>query len=85
MEILGRDVATEAYRVVHSVDGRDVTAWVPERLTADLTVVGRPSHQTAYVWIANNRARIEAAIESLVRRGRAARAPFDQITLVKEA
>ena len=84
MEILGRDVATECYRVVHSVDGRDVAAWVPERLAADINIVGRPSHQTAYVWIGNNKTRIEAAIESLARKGRTARAPFDQITLVKE-
>ena len=32
MEIKGRDIATESYRVVIGVDGRDVTALVPERL-----------------------------------------------------
>jgi hypothetical protein len=85
MEIHGRDVATESYRVTHDVDGRTVLALVPERLAKDFTIIAdRPSHQTAYVWIAAHKEKIEAAIESLARQGRSPKAPFDQITLIKE-
>ena len=41
MEIKGRDPATECYRVVMTVDGREVTALVPERLAADLETLQR--------------------------------------------
>ncbi|MGI9388579.1 MAG: hypothetical protein ACR2O1_00860 [Boseongicola sp.] len=85
MEIKGRDPATESYRVVVEVDGRDVTALVPERLAADFRVIGsRPSHQTAYVWIAAHRTKIEATIEALARGSTRMKSPFDQITLVRE-
>jgi len=85
MEIKGRDPATESYRVVVEVDGRSVTALVPERLTADFRVIGsRPSHQTAYVWIAAHKAKIEATIEKLARGSTRMKSPFDQITLVEE-
>ncbi len=53
MEVKGRDPATECYRVIHDVDGRSVTALVPEHLAADMHLIGaRPSHQDAYVWMA---------------------------------
>ena len=85
MEIKGRDIATESYRVVVNVDGSPVTALVPERLAADFRVIGaRPSHQTAYVWITGNKDRIEAAVAKLARGLTRPKAPFDQITLVKE-
>ena len=85
MEIKGRDIATESYRIVVEVVGRDVTALVPERLAADLRMIGsRPSHQTAYVWIAAQREKIEAAIAKLARGSTRLKSPFDQITLVKE-
>jgi hypothetical protein len=85
MEIKGRDIATESYRVVVDVDGSSITALVPERLAADLRLIGaRPSHQTAYVWIAANKARIEAAITDLAHGSTRLKPPFDQITLVKE-
>ncbi len=85
MEIKGRDVATECYRVVHDVDGRSVMALVPERLAADVNIIAaRPSHQTAYVWIAANKDRIEKAMTQLARGNRRPKAPFDQITLVEE-
>lgn len=85
MEIKGRDVATESYRVVHRVDGSDVMALVPERLADNPNIIAaRPSHQAAYVWIAANKNRIEQAIEALARGGRRPRRPFDQITIVKE-
>ena len=85
MEIKGRDPATESYRVVTTVDGAPVTALVPERLAAGrITLGSRPSHQTAYVWIAANRDKIEDAIAKRAKGSRRVRAPFDQITLVKE-
>ena len=85
MDIKGRDIATECYRVVHDVDGRPVTALVPERLAGDARyAAARPSHQTAYAWIADHKDRIETAIAQLARLGKRPKAPFDQITLVKE-
>ena len=85
MEIKGRDPATECYRVVLDVDGRAVTALVPERLAADLRLIGsRPSHQTAYVWMAANKEKIESAIVQLARGAKRPKAPFDQITLIEE-
>ena len=85
MEVKGRDPATECYRVTHDVDGRRVTALVPERFAADLRLVGaRPSHQDAYVWMAEHKTRIEIAIDRLAR-GKKPRAPFDQIALVEES
>lgn len=85
MQVRGRDPATESYRVLHEVDGRTVVALVPERLAADFRLRGaRPSHQTAYVWMAENKNRIEAAIARLARGSGRPRAPFDQITLIEE-
>ena len=85
MDIKGRDIATESYRVVVEVDGRHVTALVPERLAADTRLIGqRPSHQTAYVWIAEHKNKIEATILQLARGSKRPKPPFDQITLLEE-
>ncbi len=85
MEVKGRDPATECYRVVHDVDGQTVSALVPERFAADMRLTGaRPSHQDAYVWMAGHKDEIEKAITQLAR-GQRPRAPYDQITLVKES
>ena len=84
MEVHGRDPATECYRVSHVVDGQVVTALLPERLAADLRTVGRPSHQDAYVWIAGHAEKIEKVIAQLARGTGRPKAPFDQITLLKE-
>ncbi|WP_435659610.1 hypothetical protein [Leisingera caerulea] len=85
MEIRGRDPETESYRVTLTVDGRTVTALVPERLAADTRLIGsRPSHQEAYVWMAENKDKIEAAITHLARGTRRPKAPFDQIVLIEE-
>lgn len=85
MEIKGRDIATESYRIILDVDGRSVTALVPERLAISRpTVESRPSHQTAYEWIAENKTKIEAAITQLARGARRPKAPYDQITLIEE-
>ena len=84
MEVKGRDPATECYRVTHEVDGMVVNALVPERFASDMHLTGsRPSHQDAYVWIAGHQTQIEAAIAQLSQ-GKRPRAPYDQITLVKE-
>ncbi|KIC44065.1 MAG: hypothetical protein AB3N07_10470 [Ruegeria sp.] len=85
MEIRGRDPATECYRVEIDLDDRTVRALVPERLAADMRLIGaRPSHQTAYVWMAENKEKIEAAIATLARGTGRPKAPFDQITLIEE-
>ena len=85
MEIRGRDIATESYRVVVDIDGAPVTALVPERLAAErLSLGSRPSHEAAYTWIAANRNQIERAVTQMAQGVPGIRAPFDQITLVKE-
>ena len=84
MEVHGRDPATECYRVTHEVDGRIVTALVHERLAGDVRIAARPSHQMAYVWLAGNKTKIEKAITQLAKGTSRPRAPYDQITLVKE-
>ena len=84
MEVHGRDPATECYRVTHEVDGRVVIALVPERLAGDVRIAARPSHQMAYVWMADNKAKIEKAITRMARGQSRPRAPYDQITLVGE-
>ena len=85
MEIRGRDIATESYRIEVEVDGQTVTGLVPERLAADLRMIGsRPSHQTAYVWIASHKMQIEAAMAKLARGQGRPKAPYDQITLIEE-
>ncbi|AKO97268.1 hypothetical protein MALG_02100 [Marinovum algicola DG 898] len=81
MEVHGRDIETECYRVTHEVDGQKVMALVPERLAADLRLAGRPSHQDAYVWMAGHKQEIETAITRLAR-GETPKPPFDTITLI---
>lgn len=85
MQVQGRDRETECYRVTVDVDGAAVAAWVPERLATGQAIIGsRPTHQEAYVWIAAHRQKIEAAIAQLARGGRRPKAPYDQITLIKD-
>ena len=85
MEIRGRDVETECYHVKLDVDGRTVSALVPERLAAGTRLFGsRPSHQDAYVWMANHKDKIEAAITMLARGSGRPKAPYDQIILIEE-
>ena len=84
MDVKGRDRETECYVVTHEVDGATIRALVPERFAAGRNLVGaRPSHQDAYVWIAEHKTKIETAIAQLAH-GKRPRAPFDQITLLKE-
>ena len=85
MEVMGGDPETECYRVVLDVDGRSVTALVPERLAVHRPQFGsRPSHQDAYVWMAGHKDKIEAAIAMLARGTGRPRAPYDQIILIEE-
>ena len=85
MEIRGRDVETECYRVDMDVDGRTVSALVPERLAAETRLFGtRPSHQDAYVWMAEHKEKIEAAIALLARGSGRPKAPYDQIILIED-
>lgn len=85
MNVKGRDPASECYRVEVDVDGAWVHALVPERLAASLRLFGtRPSHQDAYVWMAEHKEKIEAAIAKLARGQGSPRAPYDQITLIEE-
>ena len=85
LEIRGRDVATEAYRVTAEIGGERVTALVPERLVDRRGVLpGRPSHEDAYGWIARNRENIMAAMAALRTGARRPRPPFDDVMLVEE-
>ena len=79
MEIMGRDIYHESYRIALDVDGARVTAHVPEHLFSDHGE--RPSHQAAYEGIARSRARIEQAITQLAR-GHQPKPPFDTIHLI---
>jgi len=85
VEVLGRDVALEAYRVRITADGAPLTGYVPEALFANPWRPGeRPSHQDAYEWIAGNRGRIRAALIARARGAARIRAPFDQLFLAEE-
>ncbi|SNR60718.1 hypothetical protein [Puniceibacterium sediminis] len=80
VEVLGRDVASEAYRVRVDMAPGGVTAQVPEVLMEGLRPGDRPTHQEAYEWIARHGRQIQAAITAL-RAGRTPRLPMDLITL----
>lgn len=79
MEILGRDIYFESYRIALDVGGRRVLAHVPESLFSDHGE--RPSHQAAYEGIAEQRRKIETAIIQLAQ-GTIPKAPYDQIHLI---
>ena len=53
-------------------------------ILAGAPVLNFTDTQTAYVWIADHKGKIETAITQLARGTRRPKAPFDQITLVKE-
>ncbi|MGP6085585.1 hypothetical protein [Antarctobacter jejuensis] len=79
VEVQGRDVAREAYRIATDA-GR---AYVPESLMQTGWRPGaRPSHQEAYEWIAAHRGALSTAVQSLAR-GQRPRAPFDIVTLIE--
>ncbi|SIS68717.1 hypothetical protein SAMN05421759_102369 [Roseivivax lentus] len=77
VEVLGRDVAREAYRV-RTASGE---AFVPECLMGGLRPGDRPSHQDAYEWIAAHRRDLDAAVAALAR-GAVPKAPYDIVSLV---
>ena len=74
MEVHGRDIETECYRVTHEVDGQKVMALVPERLAADLRPTrARPrrlyTSQRTQLASADAKAEVRAVILTPVRRG----------------
>lgn len=79
VEVQGRDVAREAYRIATD-EGR---AYVPECLMQSGWRPGeRPTHQDAYEWIAAHRTSLAQAVARLAA-GRAPRPPFDLVTLIE--
>ncbi len=79
VEVQGRDVAREAYRIETDA-GR---ALVPECLMASSLRPGtRPSHQEAYEWIAAHRTALARAVDRLAR-GIRPRPPYDLLTLIE--
>ncbi|MHA6325484.1 hypothetical protein [Roseivivax sp. CAU 1753] len=76
VEVLGRDVAREAYRI--RTEGR--VALVPECLMGGLRPGDRPSHQDAYEWIAAHRQALSAAVATLTEGG-TPKPPYDLVTL----
>ncbi|WP_323770072.1 hypothetical protein [Antarctobacter sp.] len=79
VEVKGRDVVREAYRI-ETEDGR---AYVPECLmTHALRPGARPSHQDAYEWIAAHRSALVHAVNRLAC-GATPRPPYDIMTLIE--
>lgn len=80
VDIQGRDVALEAYRI-STPDGR---AMVPEwMMTSSLRPNQRPSHQEAYEWIAANRPALIRAVAQL-QSGKTPARPFECVRLVDD-
>ncbi|ASP21690.1 hypothetical protein ANTHELSMS3_03038 [Antarctobacter heliothermus] len=79
VEVKGRDMAREAYRIETNA-GR---AYVPECLMANaLRPWDKPSHQDAYEWIAAHRKALILAVDRLAA-GAAPRPPYDIMTLIE--
>ena len=79
VEVLGRDVAREAYRVRSGA----VVGFVPECLMDSLRPGARPSHQEAYEWIAAHGAALAAALDALAQ-GKTPKKPYDLMELDRE-
>ncbi|MGR3501011.1 hypothetical protein [Pseudaestuariivita sp.] len=80
MQVLGRDMNLNAYRV--QCDAAGVTGFVPESLMTD-TMVGFPSHGAAYDWIAAHQPQITQALTARAA-NRTPRPPYDRITLAED-
>ncbi|WP_421907183.1 hypothetical protein [Mameliella sp.] len=79
VDVRGRDVAREAYRIETDAGA----AFVPECLMANgLRPGARPSHQDAYEWIAAHRSALARAVDRLAR-GDTPRPPYDILTLIE--
>ncbi|WP_417603496.1 hypothetical protein [Primorskyibacter flagellatus] len=84
VEVQGRDVANEAYRIATTVAGTPVRALVPECLMQGPRPGDRPSHREAYEWIAAHKSPLIRAVETLSR-GKLPRRPYDILTLIEDA
>ncbi|SNS28045.1 hypothetical protein [Antarctobacter heliothermus] len=79
VEVKGRDVAREAYRIETDA-GR---AFVPECLMTNALRPGyKPTHQDAYECIAAHRQALILAVDCLAA-GAAPRPPYDIMTLIE--
>ncbi|MEM9250510.1 MAG: hypothetical protein AAGB05_17690 [Pseudomonadota bacterium] len=83
LQVHGRDTEHDSYRVSLAFGERQILGLVPESLIGAPTGLGAPRHQHAYEWLADNRARIEAALRAKSE-GRSVRAPFDRVELAEE-
>lgn len=83
MDVLGRDRATEAYRVCVDIDGKRIVGLVPERLMAGgLPLTG--GHGAAYRWLARHAGEIEETLKRLATGHGAGKPPFDAVVLAEE-
>ena len=76
-DVLGRDAAAEAYRVV-TAHG---TVLVPEVLMGGLRPGERPSHEEAYRWIVRNAAALDWAAADCAR-GRVPKGALSTLVLL---
>ncbi len=85
MDVLGRDIAREAYRVATGSAGNRIVGFIPEAVIAEgMCLSGGRGHQTAYEWIARHAKQIEQALRALRDGSGAIRAPFDRMMLEGE-
>ncbi|SMC42810.1 hypothetical protein [Primorskyibacter flagellatus] len=84
VEVQGRDIANDAYRIVTTVAGTPVRALVPECLMQGVRPGDRASHQEAYEWIAAHRPQLIRAVAALTR-GETPKRPHDILTLSEDA
>ncbi len=83
--MLGRDPASEMYRVAIKVDGRRVVGLVPERLmSTGLPLTGGRGHGIAYEWLSRHGKQIEDTLKTLATGDGRVKAPFDTVVLAEE-
>jgi hypothetical protein len=83
MEVLGRDAAREAYRIVTD-NGHRLVGLVPDTLIADgERLTGGHGHRTAYDWLAAHTREIEDTLRIRAAGGQPG-APYDRIVLEEE-
>lgn len=86
MEVHGIDMTREAYRISVPIEGQKVMGYVPEGLVKEmLGIARRPGHEEVYTWLAQHRVAVEKALKKRHSGTGAPKAPFDRITLAKDA